>query len=1028
MASLNCCKMSAQTTSKENLRAHVLELLGALLAPDHGTRTAAESQIKSLEALNEFGVLLAEITVNTEHSLAVRQLSSLILKHYVEIHWIKLADKFQPPETSPEAKSLIREILPRGLGDGNSKIRSSIAYAISAIAHWDWPDEWPQLCSQLIQTIRSGEPDLVHGAMRVLTEFCRELTDTQIPHIAPVILPELLKIFVQQDHFSIRTRSRAVEIFNTCICMIHTMGDMGMINNILTPNFISELTQALTKALQTANGPTSDFGLKKDILKTLINLVRNVPKQMGETVPLVLTTVWQELINGAEYYVRKDVNCSEEDLETATDSDGELLSFGSLVYSIFDFIESLLDCHKFRKVVKKSLDELIYYLIMYMQVTEEQSQIWMQNPDQFVEDEDEETFSFSIRISAQDLFLACCRDFKKESSSGLIIAIQRHLSEAQVKQNNGDQNWWKIHEACYLAIGSVQSLVLEALERSYVQFDINSFVTQVVFNNLNSADLLAGRALWVASRFSKVMPRDTLMKFLEATVHGLDESHSAVIRISAVRAVFAYCDHLSQTDLVQLLNPYLSALLNGLLNIVTQASIEVLALVLETIRVVLSINTEITTQYQDRVIPIGIAVFLKYSNDPLVASLASDLLTELASHGTCNQQLQEKLLPTLISIFNAPADKVTPGLVAMAIEILGNIVRKMKQPLETPFINSAFPAMVKCAVKSDDNAILQNAGECTRAYISVALDQLLIWADADGNGGAFYIMQLISLLLSPKLTEHSASFAGRLVSLFLGKAGDRLSNGNVEEILSSVLLKLEHSKTLTVAQSLLLIFAHLFNSRTESVVSFLSSLPCTSAESALHYVMSEWCDKQTMFYGSYDRKVSTVALSKILEYGIASNDARLMSINVKGDRIFSEGIRTRSKTAKEPEKWTMTPLLVKIYKLLLNELQSQFESSMKEKDFFEWEEDSGDESENDADDGRQTLSDLLNENSVIGVDSESDFDDDDSEVTSDPINQINLRDFISALVSGFASSETHNNHFVSHLNDEERNVLYQLST
>ena len=31
--------------------------------------------------------------------------------------------------------------------------------------------------------------------------------------------------------------------------------------------------------------------------------------------------------------------------------------------------------------------------------------MWMANPDQFVEDEDDDTFSYSVRISAQDLLL-----------------------------------------------------------------------------------------------------------------------------------------------------------------------------------------------------------------------------------------------------------------------------------------------------------------------------------------------------------------------------------------------------------------------------------------------------------------------------------------------------------------------------------------------------------------------------------------------------------------------------------------------
>ena len=43
------------------------------------------------------------------------------------------------------------------------------AYAISSIARWDWPDDWPDLFNQLVQAVASGNPCLVHGAMRVLT-------------------------------------------------------------------------------------------------------------------------------------------------------------------------------------------------------------------------------------------------------------------------------------------------------------------------------------------------------------------------------------------------------------------------------------------------------------------------------------------------------------------------------------------------------------------------------------------------------------------------------------------------------------------------------------------------------------------------------------------------------------------------------------------------------------------------------------------------------------------------------------------
>lgn len=50
---------------------------------------------------------------------------------------------------------------------------------------------------------------------------------------------------------------------------------------------------------------------------------------------------------------------------------------------------------------------------------------------------------------------------------------------------------------------------------------------------------------------------------------------------------------------------------------------------------------------------------------------------------------------------------------------------------------------------------------------------------------------------------------------------------------------------------------------------------------------------------------------------------------MKGDEVFvTDVIRTRSQTQKQSPQWTNIPLLVKIYKLLVNELSNQMEADM----------------------------------------------------------------------------------------------------
>ena len=76
----------------------------------------------------DYGVHLTELTLSPGGPLPLRQLSSLLLKQYVDTHWSELSDKFTPPEAPPAAKAAIRNILPHGLKESISKVRPFSIY------------------------------------------------------------------------------------------------------------------------------------------------------------------------------------------------------------------------------------------------------------------------------------------------------------------------------------------------------------------------------------------------------------------------------------------------------------------------------------------------------------------------------------------------------------------------------------------------------------------------------------------------------------------------------------------------------------------------------------------------------------------------------------------------------------------------------------------------------------------------------------------------------------------------------------
>ncbi|XP_013378770.1 importin-9 isoform X2 [Lingula anatina] len=1027
--------MAGDIDRNRSLKEALFESLTAILSPMQNVRASGEEQIKALEVTEEFGVHLAEFTVDPNGALAIRQLASVLLKQYVETHWSQHSEKFRPPETVESAKSVIRQILPMGLKETISKVRSSVAYAVSAIAHWDWPEAWPELFGILMQALTSGDGNAVHGAMRVLTEFCREVTDTQMPQVAPVILPEMYNIFTQDKAYSIRTRSRAVDIFNTCAGLIGTMTDYnkGVAKQLLFP-VLPQFVEAFIQALQVPDGETSDSGLKMEVLKGITTLVKAFPKNMSPWLHQILPPVWNTLTHSADIYVRTVVN-DTEDAVNPVDSDGEVLGFENLVFGIFEFIHALIETPKFRGVVKKSMDQLIYYVVLYMQITEDQIGLWSSNPDQFVEDEDDDTFSYSVRISAQDLLLSLASEFMNECAPGIFAAVTRHLQEADaIKTSN--PHWWKLHESVMLTMGSIRSLVLDVINSGQCQFDIIGFLESVILGDLNLqvSPFLLGRCLWTGSRYTGAMSPQLLERFLQATVSGLHPSQPPSVRISAVRAVFGFCDHLKQSNTTQLLAPHLGNMFDGLMSIAQQFSTEVLALCLETINIVLSVDSSFTKNVEDKISPLAIAVFLKFSGDPLVVSLVQDTFAQLSKNSECREPLQQRLLPTLVSILQAAPDKIPMGLQSTALDMLETCVRHSGSPISDALVR-AFPVAACCTLSTDDNATMQSGGECLRAYASVALDQIIQWHDEQGKNGLWYIVQVISRLLDPKTSEYTAAFVGRLVSIVISKVGSGLGE-NLDLMLRAILSKMQQAETLSVVQSLVMVFAHLIHTQMDAVLEFLYNVPGPTGKPALEFVMNEWCSRQHLFYGAYEGKVSAVALSKLLQHALNNNDQRLSEIQVKGEQIFShDGIRTRSKASQAPEQWTTIPLVVKIYKLLINELSNQLESNMSTHvsaaddldEGEEWEDDDEDEETSAGEMGGETLASLLDHFAPSSdfpgfEDAEGEEEEEDPDALADPVNQIDLQAYLTDFLRSLSQQPIYSM-FSTHHNDSERQVL-----
>ena len=590
-----------------------------------------------------------------------------------------------------------------------------------------------------------------------------------------------------------------------------------------------------------------------------------------------------------------------------------------MILQIFEFIHSIAESKKFKNYVKDVTGDLVYVLILYMQMTEEQIEVWSEDSEKFVEDEDEEGTDYSIRTSGQDILMRLGEEFEEKLLQGLTDALTKHVAVADADRNAGKPFWWKIHEASMLAVGSFKDLILEHEDKFNLQEYLNLVKNLIPYQ---VSPFLLGRCIWIMSKYIETdVCRPHFGDAINTTIDSMGGNKDVVLRISAIRSIYAFCSNLKavESERKDFLITKLGIFLDGILQIIPLAQNTVLGLVLETLSEMLSFDSSFTASSSQKCIPMVLALFLKFHDDRFILEHVLEILKIWSQNPYCLQPLQEKLVPTLVSIFNLQGEQINSSMQETALDVLETIVKYSKKPLSEALIENAFPAAVHCILRSEDNSVMQSGGECMRAFLHVSSEQVCNYKNGEGLNS---ILQVTTMLLNPMSVEYSAAFIGRLVITLITKAGNFLGD-HIDLLLKAVISKMQLVESLNVNMSLAMIFAHLFLIQMDAVMNFLSTVPGPTGEPAMNFVFHNWLSRQHLFYGTYERKVSTLALCKIFEFGVTMKDSRLTSVMIKDlIEIPSSTGKVNTRSHATNQQWHSIPILVKIFKLLINELSN----------------------------------------------------------------------------------------------------------
>ncbi|CAG8673947.1 10649_t:CDS:10, partial [Racocetra persica] len=700
---------------------------------------------------------------------------------------------------------------------------------------------------------------------------------------------------------------------------------------------------------------------------------------------------------------------------TCQDSDGEVFGFEYLLFAQFEFVGLSVRKKSAKPLFVQSngestfLKQVVWIILSYMQMTKEQVETWLADANQFVADDDDETFNFTVRVAAGDLLEILLEKFPEKTLQALAETTQHLIEESNIARAAGDSVWWKVQEACLKAVGFVSNELATALQDNApkVKFDLPGLFEHVVFGHLTATEypFLQGRAFVFASQYATLLPGELASRYVSEAVCAIQGIGAIPVKVSALRALQNFCHHLD----VQYVAPFQSNIIESVANLLNIVSEDSLILVLETLEEAIKINNEVTARYESLIGPLIIDVWMKHPTGNilfLIYNHLTDIFEELSSNVNAHASFQARALPPLANILINNTDS---AVTASAIDLIASLVKGGPSPLPSPYIEHVFPPLMHLMLTTEDRSILQNGEICLKYFVQKDCARIAEWTDVSGKTGLDYVIQFIAKSLQPTESE-SATFLGDLVVKLIEKAGNKLLPV-LPELLRAVAVKLESARTATFIQSLLMIFAHLALGQKSTVVNFMDE-SVINGRNGLDILLNTWLENHDSFQGHYNIKISAIALSELF----LSCDPRIQNIKVKGDLIIMP--------SSNPHQYVYISATIKIIKLLLSDLQNATEGDNLKRSELDDILDDEEAIETDDDDDEwedvEEPSPFAPSEDYIVLSELEDFED-DPDIKDNQIYHTNLREY---LVNFFRHCASHNiNNFAElclALNEEEQ--------
>lgn len=856
----------------------IVQLLADTQSSHESTLKQAELQLRQLSAAPGFGLSIVSVASHDSVPLNIRQGALLYLKQFVQQSWSPQFDEFKGQIlVNDEDKARLRQtLLEIALGGGQDrKVKAAASYAVSKIASADFPEEWPDLLPAVLQVVRTGSDDQLHGALKVLRDLVDEcFNDTQFFDVARDLVRGIYDIATDQAKRPI-LRALAVDVFRACFDILemvmqdHKVAVKTFVDEALEvwkPFFLevikSPLPDAPTEEEEDARSDKASLyrglvALKLQVVKVLMRVRGVFPQNLTAESPALFQSMWGELSHLQSTYHRLFV--SESRQSRLEDDDNLPYTLDFLILEDLDFMQALLRAPPVKKELEASLQksgpegswlsEMMQLAVGYSQITSEEEGLWNIDVNIFLSEETNVTANYTPRTACGDLVSKLGETMTTATVNGLLTYTRTLYSSSQD---------WKAKEAALYILNQLLGDMQEN-DRKISAEAANGFVDFIKHAIEQHDEFLRARGFLVAGSLTRTSGDalgQVVPQFMDLTMQAINNDESEVVKVACIRAMQYYFQSVSTEIAKPLQASIITALSNYLhgqdINELTDSD-DLLVTLVETLRDAILLDTTVCLTGSGLDLLFTIASHSAYNFN--ISSLVNETFEEVA--GTLSAtgpdayaQLCAKVLPSLTGVFDMGIITEENALTNLASELLALLVKHGQEPLPPGFVGTAMPKLNKILLNSTDSELLQSATQAVKHILVHDHKQLFEWHDESGKGGLEVVLVIIDRLLGPTVEDNAASEVGGLAAEIVEKAGSERLGPYLMQLLSAVAVRLGSATQAQLIQSLILVFARLSLVSAKEVVDFLAQVQVGS-ENGLQVVMAKWLENSVNFVG-YD--------------------------------------------------------------------------------------------------------------------------------------------------------------------------------